>query len=195
MNEPIQRTLIFGGPILTQNEMRETHEALVLEGDTILATGTLEEMRALAGSSARKIDVDGGTVMPGIIDNHPHFLHLASFDALCVDLYDARDHDDIRARIRERVAVTPAGGWIVTTPVGEPHYFIRRSWRDLSEGRLPNRYELDAAAPDHPVWIQAYQRNNRGRVDHRAKSRGAVRRGAGNEIGQCDHTSRHLPGA
>lgn len=156
MSDPIQRTLIFGGPILTQNEARETHEALVLEGDTILATGPLEEMRALAGSSARKIDVDGGTVMPGIIDNHPHFLHLASFDALCVDLYDARDHDDIRARIRERVAVTPAGGWIVTTPVGEPHYFIRRSWRDLSEGRLPNRYELDAAAPDHPVWIQAY---------------------------------------
>ena len=156
MNAPIQRTLIFGGPILTQNDARETHEALVLEGDTILATGTLEEMRALAGSSARKIDVDGGTVMPGIIDNHPHFLHLASFDALCVDLYDARDHDDIRARIRERVAITPAGGWIVTTPVGEPHYFIRRSWRDLSEGRLPNRYELDAAAPDHPVWIQAY---------------------------------------
>ncbi|MFZ6044963.1 amidohydrolase [Pseudomonas sp. CR3202] len=156
MNDPIQRTLIFGGPILTQNEARETHEALVLEGDTILATGPLEEMRALAGSSARKIDVDGGAVMPGIIDNHPHFLHLASFDALCVDLYDARDHDDIRARIRERVAVTPTGGWIVTTPVGEPHYFIRRSWRDLSEGRLPNRYELDAAAPDHPVWIQAY---------------------------------------
>ena len=156
MNEAIQRTLIFGGPILTQNEVRETHEALVLEGDTILATGTLEDMRSLAGSSACKIDVDGATVMPGIIDNHPHFLHLAAFDALCVELYDARDHDDIRSRIRERAAVTPAGGWIVTTPVGEPHYFIRRSWRDLSEGRLPNRYELDAAAPDHPVWIQAY---------------------------------------
>ena len=156
MSQSLQRTLIFGGSVLTQNERRETHEALVLEGDTVLATGSLEDMRALAGSSSRKIDVDGACVMPGLIDNHPHFLHFGSFDVSCVKLYDARDHDDIRTRLRERAAVTPRGEWIVTTPVGEPHYFIRRSWRDLPEGRLPNRYELDAAAPDHPVWIQAF---------------------------------------
>ncbi|WP_260956086.1 amidohydrolase [Pseudomonas citri] len=156
MESSTRRTLIFGGPVLTQNQRRETHEAIVLEGDSVVATGALADMRGLAGPSAHKIDVDGACVIPGIIDNHPHFLHLASFDGMCVDLYDARNHDDIRARIRERAAVTPANGWIVTTPVGEPHYFIRRSWRDLPEGRLPNRYELDVAAPDHPVWIQAY---------------------------------------
>ena len=156
MESSTRRTLIFGGPVLTQNQGRETHEAIVLEGDSVVATGALADMRSLAGPAAQKIDVGGACVIPGIIDNHPHFLHLASFDAMCVDLYDARNHDDIRVRIRERAAVTPVNGWIVTTPVGEPHYFIRRSWRDLPEGRLPNRYELDAAAPDHPVWIQAY---------------------------------------
>ena len=156
MNNQSIRTLIFGGAVLTQNDNRDTHDALVLEGDTILATGTLDDMRSLAGSGARQIDLAGACVMPGIIDAHPHFLHMASFDVACVDLYDARNHQDIASRIRERAAVSAKGQWILTTPVGEPHYFIRRSWRDLPEGRLPNRWELDAAAPDHPVLLQAY---------------------------------------
>jgi predicted amidohydrolase YtcJ len=154
-NKP-RRTLLFGGPVLTQNARRETHEALVLEDGKVLATGELADMRTLAGARAREVDVQGASVLPGLIDNHPHFLHFGTFEAGAVVLYDARNHEEILARIRERAAVTPRGQWILTTPVGEPHYFIRRSWRNLPEGRLPNRGELDSAAPDHPVWIQAY---------------------------------------
>ena len=44
----------------------------------------------------------------------------------------------------------------MTTPVGEAHYFIRRSWRDLREGRLPTREVLDRATGEHPVMIQAW---------------------------------------
>ena len=44
----------------------------------------------------------------------------------------------------------------MTTPVGEAHYFIRRSWRDLREGSLPDRGVLDRATGDHPVIIQAW---------------------------------------
>lgn len=151
-----RRTLLFGGPVVTQNAGRETHEALVLENGKVLATGELADMRSLAGSRAHEVDVQGASVLPGLIDNHPHFLHFGTFEAGAVSLYDARNHEEILARIRERAAVTPPGQWILTTPVGEPAYFIRRSWRDLPEGRLPNRQELDSAAPDHPVWIQAY---------------------------------------
>ncbi|MGW8882490.1 hypothetical protein ACWGPC_58670, partial [Streptomyces mirabilis] len=42
------------------------------------------------------------------------------------------------------------------TPVGEPHYFIRRSERDLAERRLPDRWTLDSATDAHPVLIQAW---------------------------------------
>jgi predicted amidohydrolase YtcJ len=156
MTNKLRRTLLFGGPVVTQNARRETHEALVLEGGKVLATGKLADMRTLAGARAREVDVQGASVLPGLIDNHPHFLHFGSFEEVAVVLHDARNHEDILARIRERAAVTPRGQWILTTPVGEPSYFIRRSWRDLPEGRLPNRHELDSAAPDHPVWIQAY---------------------------------------
>jgi predicted amidohydrolase YtcJ len=44
----------------------------------------------------------------------------------------------------------------MTTPVGEAHYFIRRSWRDLREGELPTRDVLDRATDRHPVVIQAW---------------------------------------
>ena len=65
------------------------------------------------------------------------------------------DHEDIVARIAAKAAETPPGEWVMTTPVGEPHYFIRRSWRDLARGpRCPTREVLDRAtqrAPgDHP---------------------------------------------
>ena len=73
-----------------------------------------------------------------------------------VDLSDAVDHEDVVARITAKAAETPPGEWVMTTPVGEPHYFIRRSWRDLVEGELPDRTVLDGATRDHPVLIQAW---------------------------------------
>jgi len=73
-----------------------------------------------------------------------------------VDLSDARDHDDIVARLRKRAESTKPGEWIVATPVGEPHYFIRRNWRDLAERRLPDRWTLDRASTDHPIFIEAW---------------------------------------
>lgn len=149
------RTLVYGGPVLTQNDRRETHEAVVLEGDLIVATGRLEDMRTVAGRGAKTVDVQGATVMPGIIDSHPHFLHTGAEDVWAVNLFDARNHDDIVARIRAHAAHVPAGQWIMATPVGEPNYLIRRSYRDLAEGRLPDRHVLDKAASDHPVMITA----------------------------------------
>src|ERR1035438_2194304 len=73
-----------------------------------------------------------------------------------VDLGDARSHDDIADRIAARAAEVPPGEWIMTTPVGEPHYFIRSSYHDLAERELPERAVLDRAAPGHPVFIQAW---------------------------------------
>ncbi|MCK1297389.1 hypothetical protein IVB33_04335 [Bradyrhizobium sp. 24] len=49
MPKPIDRTLIFGGPVVTQNDRRDTHEAIVIEGDRVLGTGTFSDMSSLAG--------------------------------------------------------------------------------------------------------------------------------------------------
>ncbi len=132
------------------------HEALAFAGGRILGLGSAAAMRGLAGRGAQEIDLRGATLMPGLIDTHPHMLHFAARSGLLVDLSDAKDHDDIVARIAARAAVTPKGQWIITTPVGEPFYFIRRSWRDLAEGKFPDRRVLDRATAEHPVFLSAY---------------------------------------
>jgi predicted amidohydrolase YtcJ len=131
-------------------------EALVVRDGRVAGVGTRADMRRLAGGGAAVIDVRGATILPGLVDTHPHLLHFAAFAAPLVDLADAVDHADIAARLAARAAETPPGEWIMASPVGEPHYFIRRSWRDLAEGALPDRRVLDCAAPDHPVFIQAW---------------------------------------
>jgi predicted amidohydrolase YtcJ len=131
-------------------------EALVVREGRVAGVGDEDDMARLAGKAARRVSVGGATILPGLIDTHPHLLHFGAFAEPLVDLADARDHDDIVARIAARAADTPAGEWIMTTPVGEPHYFLRRSWRDLAEHELPDRHVLDRATRAHPVFIQAW---------------------------------------
>lgn len=149
-------TLYRNGRILTMEDGDPVYEALATRAGRVLRAGTLAEVRAAAGAGAEEIDLRGASVMPGIVDTHPHVIHFGVIEGAAVDIKDATSHDDIVRRIAARAATTPKGEWIMTTPVGEPHYFLRRSWRDLAEGRLPDRRVLDRAAPDHPVWIQAW---------------------------------------
>ena len=149
-------TVLLGARVRDCRGGLATHEALVFADGRIMGLGSAAEMRGLAGRGAQEIDLRGATLMPGLVDTHPHMLHFAARSGMLVDLADARDHDDIVARIAERAAVTPKGEWIMTTPVGEPFYFIRRSFRDLPERHLPDRHVLDRATKDHPVFVSAY---------------------------------------
>lgn len=150
------KTLVTGGRVLVMDGITKPCEALVIEDGRVSAVGSESDMRGLVGTSARTIDVGGATVMPGLVDTHPHVLHFTARLRASVDITDAVDHADILRRIRAKAARTPPGEWIVTTPVGEPHFFIRRSYRDLPERRLPDRHILDQATTDHPVFIQAW---------------------------------------
>lgn len=145
-----------GGRIRPMDAPGAKAEGLVVRDGRVVATGSDADMRALAGAGASVVDLDGATVLPGFVDTHPHLFHFSVLEYPLVKLWDAASHDDIVTRIRARTATTPAGQWIMTTPVGEPHYFLRRSWRDLAEHVLPDRSVLDRAAPDNPVWLQAW---------------------------------------
>jgi len=149
-------TLYLGGRVLVCDGVTPADDALVVRDGRVAGVGARDAMTRLAGRDAETVDVRGATILPGLVDTHPHVMHFGAFAEPLVDIADARSHDEIVARIRERAATTPPGDWIMTTPVGEAHYFIRRSWRDLAEGRLPDRHVLDRAAPRHPVFIQAW---------------------------------------
>lgn len=155
-DEDSVRTLITGGTVLVLDGETPAQEAVITENGRVVAVGPEDEMRSLAGTAARRLDLDGATAMPGLIDGHPHFQHFGGWQAPLVDILDCRNHAEIVERIRARAAETPPGEWIMVTPVGEPHYFTRRSYHDLEERRLPDRHVLDRATSVHPVMIQAW---------------------------------------
>ncbi|WP_156993607.1 amidohydrolase [Pseudonocardia acaciae] len=154
--DPNRPVVFHRAKVITMADDPAVHEAVVVRNGRIAAVGSNEEMLDLAGPGAERVDVAGRSIMPGIVDTHPHLLSWAAFRHAVVDLFDCASHDDIVERVREAAARTPKGQWIRCSPIGEPHYFYRRSWRDLAEGELPTREVLDAAAPEHPVWIQAW---------------------------------------
>ncbi|WP_157863292.1 amidohydrolase [Bradyrhizobium tropiciagri] len=148
--------LMHGGRVQTCDFRTPPQEAIFVRDGKVAAVGTLADLEKVAKPNIDRIDVEGATILPGFIDTHPHSMHFAALTIAAVDLSDAQSHDDIIARIRARAASTPPGEWIFCTPVGEAHYYIRRSYRDLPEGTLPNRWQLDQATDKHPVFIQAY---------------------------------------
>ena len=70
MPQARERTdIVFhGGPIITMDDRNPRAEALAIRGERILGVGSLEEVKALSGGKARMIDLEGRTLMPGMID-------------------------------------------------------------------------------------------------------------------------------
>jgi predicted amidohydrolase YtcJ len=104
------------------------------------------------GPGAQTINLKGRTVIPGLIDAHIHFARTGTNEG-----YEARfietafSHAELFQAIQERATTVPAGpvaagGGVIT---------IRGGWTPAQfvEGRQPNRAELNAAAPDHAVYL------------------------------------------
>lgn len=149
-------TLFHHGRVRPLDRPEALHDAVGVRDGRVVAVGAEGDVRRALGRGYEGVDLRGTTVIPGLVDTHPHLMHFGVLAHPLVDLSDAVSHDDIVARIQAKARETPPGEWILTTPVGEPHYFIRRSWRDLAEGRLPDRTVLDRATTAHPVMIQAW---------------------------------------
>ena len=66
--------ILVGGKILTGDSSRPMAEAVALRGERIRAVGPTEQIRRLAGPKTRIVDLDGRTVIPGLIDAHVHLL-------------------------------------------------------------------------------------------------------------------------
>jgi predicted amidohydrolase YtcJ len=116
-------------------------EALAVSGDRLVAVGTNADVRKLAGG-VTPLDAGGRLVLPGFIDTHVHFL-LGGLRLASVQLRDARTLDEFVSRIKAFADTVPAGTWI-----------IGGDWdHTLWGGELPTRDWIDAATPNHPVWI------------------------------------------
>ena len=145
--------ILAGGHVITLDNQMSEAECVAVRGSRILAVGTNEDIRNHRAPTTRVIDLAGEAVIPGIIDAHAH-MEREGLKALRLSLEGATSIAEILDRIAAAARETRKGEWIVTMPVGKaPFYYDELE--TIAERRMPNRWELDRAAPDHPVCIMA----------------------------------------
>jgi hypothetical protein len=142
---------LVNGRILTMDPVTPVVPALRVEGERIAAVGG-RDVAIGDGADVRVVDLAGRTVTPGLIDGHAHMDREGLRDRYPT-LEHAHSIEDIVDTIRRLAAPTPHGEWIVTMPVGAPPFYFDPA-SGLAEGRLPDRHDLDRAAPNHPVYVR-----------------------------------------
>jgi predicted amidohydrolase YtcJ len=145
--------ILANGKIITVDSASTVAQAIAIAGDRILAVGSDATMAALSGPATRVVDLKGKAVIPGITDGHAHMDREALRNVFPA-LGRVRSIRDIQDRIAELASAKQPGEWIVTMPIGDPPYYFDLP-EILAEKRWPTRQELDAAAPDNPVFIRS----------------------------------------
>lgn len=137
--------LLINARVLTIDPARPTAEAIAVRDGRIAAVGATDELMARRDRDTEVVDMGGRCVLPGFVDAHNHF-GPTTLEPRGVDLANPRAQDipSIQERIAAAAGSTPPGGWI--RAFGYSELLLR-------ERRHPTRWELDEAAPDHPVAV------------------------------------------
>src|SRR2546425_7165984 len=142
--------VLLGGAVVTEDPARPEAEAVAVRGDAILAVGRNDEVGRLAGPAARRIDLHGAMVVPGLIDAHGHVRSLGE-ELANLDLHGVTSVEEVARQVMARAARLPPGSWITG------HGWDQNLWPGK---RFPDHRPLTAASPERAVWL--------GRVDGHA---------------------------
>lgn len=142
---PGGKDLIFNnGRILTMDSAETVAGALRIRGDRVTA---IDQVGDVDDPCVSVIDLDGRTVIPGLIDSHTHFVRTAQQPGHFIEgLEAATSIAELQAALRAAAVGVPAGELIF-----EVGGFSSVQFR---EQRLPTLQELDAALPNHPLYLQ-----------------------------------------
>lgn len=137
--------ILHHGRFTTLNRAQPTASAVAIQSGRFTQVGTDREILPLAGPGTRVIDLQGRSVLPGLIDNHLHIIRGGLNFNMELRWDGVRSLADAMAMLRRQVAVTPAPQWVRVVGGFTEHQF--------AEKRLPTIAELNAVAPDTPVFI------------------------------------------
>lgn len=137
---------LLNANVLTIQPDRPRAEAVAVTGDRIVAIGSNADIRCLSSVNTQIVDCHGLTLLPGFNDAHCHLPGLARRlqDLDCSPCH-APSIPTLLALVGKWAAGRPAGGWVR----GHGYDDLR-----MAEGRHPNRWDLDVAAPENPVWLE-----------------------------------------
>jgi predicted amidohydrolase YtcJ len=137
---------LINAKIITVDDRFTIGQAIAIRGQRVVKVGSNAEIERLTGPSTQIIDLAGRTVIPGLIDNHSHWVRAAEHDELRFDGVTSRAR--ALELLAERVRATPSDAWIVVLGGWSEEQFT-------DEQRGFPIEELDRIAPNNPVVLQA----------------------------------------
>jgi hypothetical protein len=137
--------LLYNANVYTLDPSQPKASAILIDGGRILAAGAKDALEAMSHGRVEKQDMQGGTILPGLIDAH---LHIQQY-ALFLDKIDCetKTKQECLRRVAERVKNAKPGEWLLG------HGWNHNEW--AVGGDLPTAADLDALAPNNPVYLTA----------------------------------------
>jgi hypothetical protein len=175
---PKPELLLVNGNFFTADSLKPQVTALAIADGRIIALGTDEDMRKMAGEKTEIIDLQGAFAMPGFIDGHGHYAGLGQ-SLLNLNLLQAESWQQITTLVAEKAKTAAPGDWI------EGRGWHQEKWTG-SPGPTVNGYPyhdaLSAAAPDNPVVL--YHASGHGLIANaRAMQLAGISRETGDPVG------------
>jgi predicted amidohydrolase YtcJ len=139
--------VLYHGIVLTVDASDRVAQAVAVAGQRIIAVGSDAEVLRFAGPKTKRIDLQGRTVTPGLLDAHAHFAGGGEDRLFVVNV----GYPDVKS-IRDMIARVAAQA----RKVGAREWVEGRGWDEgkLSDKRLPTARDLDAVSPHNPVWLE-----------------------------------------
>lgn len=137
--------IITNAKIITLNPALPRASALAISAGRIVAVGGNDDIKPLATAQTTHIDLEGKTIIPGLVDAHIHFEWLAR-SLQAVDLFEVPSKAEAIERVAVQAQAVSSGVWITG-----------RGWtQDLwAGGAFPTAADLDPVSPENPAYFQA----------------------------------------
>lgn len=132
-------TIYHNAKVVTVNDSFDIAEAVAVKNGHIMAVGSDRQIRALASADTKLVDLQGKTLLPGFYDGH---IHVGTGARPFGATFNVPTPDQLGKILAEQAANTPPGEWLVGL-MNRPYCHMQ----------MPNRWELDAIVPDHPVML------------------------------------------
>src|SRR5712671_112186 len=137
--------ILFNGKITTLDRQNPQAEALAIRDGRFMGAGRLQDIMRFAVPATHRIDLRGRRVIPGLIDSHMHIIRGGLNYNMELRWDGVRSLADAMRMLKQQVDQTPAPQWVRVVGGFTEHQF--------AEKRLPTIAELNAVAPDTPVFI------------------------------------------
>ncbi len=137
--------ILRNGRITTLNRARPEAEAIAVRDGLVEAVGSTDEIMRLAGGDTEVIDLGGRRVIPGLNDSHTHLIRGGLNYNMELRWEGVPSLADALRLLKEQAARTPAPQWVRVVGGWSEFQFAER--------RMPTLDEINAAAPDTPVFI------------------------------------------